>query len=158
MSYLKKQWKDNKVQLLTNAEMTHLTDHEDIIDVLKENLDQLYHQVNDGYNLGLNPHLRFDKANKPIIATPTVEKPNLSKISNYFNPAWFTSILNLLADVQKPAPFLYHLGHLSKTHERKCSTPKTFFASIMALGYNISMKKMRYISGGNSSFNSPKHE
>ena len=144
----KKEWATNKEQLLTDAEMTHLTDYEDIIGVLKDNLDQLYHQVNDGYNLGLNPHLRFDKANKPIIATPAVEKPDLSKISSYFNPARFTSILDLLADVQKTAPFLHHLGHQSKTHERKRPTPETFFASIIALGCNIGVEKMRNISKG----------
>ena len=137
----KKEWAANKEQLLTDAEMTHLTDYEDIIGILKENLDQLYHQVNDGYNLGLNPHLRFDKANKPIIATPAVEKPDLSKISSYFNPARFTSILDLLADVEKTAPFLHHLGHQSKTHERKRPTPETFFASIIALGCNIGVEK-----------------
>ena len=128
--------------------MTHLADYEDIIGVLKENLDQLYHQVNDGYNLGLNPHLRFDKANKAIIETPAVEKPDLSKISSYFNPARFTSILDLLADVEKTAPFLHHLGHQSKTHERKRPTPETFFASIIALGCNIGVEKMRNISKG----------
>ena len=144
----KKEWAANQEQLLTDAEMTHLTDYEDIVGVLKENLDQLYHQVNDGYNLGLNPHLRFDKANKPIIATPAVEKPDLSKISSYFNPARFVSILDLLADVEKTAPFLHHLGHQSKTHERKRPTPETFFASIIALGCNIGVEKMRNISKG----------
>jgi TnpA family transposase len=144
----KKEWKDNKEQLMTDAEMTHLTDYEDIIGVLKENLDELYHQVNDGYNLELNPHLRFDKANKPIIATPAVEKPDLSKISSYFIPARFTSILDLLADVEKTAPFLHHLGHQSKTHERKRPTSETFFASIIALGCNIGVEKMRDISKG----------
>jgi TnpA family transposase len=146
--FSKKEWKDHKEQLLTDAELTHLTDYEDNIGVLKENLDQLYHQVNDGYNLGLNPHLRFDKANKPIIATPAVEKPDLSKISSYFNPARFTSILDLLADVEKTAPFLHHLGHQSKTHERKRPTSETFFASIIALGCNIGVEKMRDISKG----------
>ena len=144
----KKEWTANQEQLMTDAEMTHLTDYEDNIGVLRENLDQLYHQVNDGYNLGLNPHLRFDKANKTIIATPAVEKPDLSKISSYFNPARFTSILDLLADVEKTAPFLHHLGHQSKTHERKRPTPETFFASIIALGCNIGVEKMRNISKG----------
>lgn len=144
----KKEWLANQEQLLADAEMTHLTDYEDIIGVLKENLDQLYHQVNDGYNLGINPHLRFDKANKAIIETPAVEKPDLSKSSSYFNPALFTSILDLLADVEKTAPFLHHLGHQSKTHERKRPTPETFFASIIALGCNIGVEKMRNVSKG----------
>jgi hypothetical protein len=144
----KKEWKKNKEQLLTDAEMTHLTDYEEIIWILKENVNQLYHQVNDNYNLGLNSHLRFDRADKPIIATPAVEKPDLSKISSYFNPARFTSILDLLADVEKVAPFLHHLGHQSKTHERNRPTSETFFASIIALGCNIGVEKMRNISKG----------
>lgn len=39
----KKEWAVNKDQLLTDAETTFLTDYEDIIDVLKDSLDQLYH-------------------------------------------------------------------------------------------------------------------
>lgn len=144
----KKEWKANKEQLLTDAEMTHLADFKENLEELQKNLDQLFHQVNDNYNLGLNPHLRFDKNNKPVITTPSVEKPDFSKISSYFRPARFISILDLLADVEKIAPFLHHLGHQSKTHERKRPPAETFFASIIALGCNIGLEKMKNISKG----------
>lgn len=144
----KREWKANKDQLLTDAEMTHLTDSKEIMGDLEKNLDMLYHQVNDNYNLGLNPDLRFDSNKKPIISTPAVEKPDLSKISSYFKPARFISILDLLADVEKVAPFLHHLGHQSKTHERKRPSTETFFASIIALGCNIGVEKMSNISKG----------
>ena len=144
----KQEWKADKEQLLTDAEMTHLTDCEGIIQDLEGGVDKLFHQVNDNYNLGLNPYLRFDKHQKPIITTPAVEKTDLVKISNYFKPTKFISILDLLADVEKVAPFLHHLGHQSKTHERKRPTSETFFASIIALGCNIGVEKMRNISKG----------
>jgi hypothetical protein len=47
---IKKEWAANKEQLLMDAEMIRLTDYEDNLGVINENLDQLYHQVNDGYN------------------------------------------------------------------------------------------------------------
>ena len=72
---LKQEWQTNKEQLLTDAEMTHLTDCKGIIQDLEGGVDKLSHQVNDNYNLGLNPHLRFDKHQKPIITTPAVENP-----------------------------------------------------------------------------------
>ena len=74
--------------------------------------------------------------------------PHLAKISNYFKPTKFISILDLLADVEKVAPFLHHLGHQSKTHERKRPTSETFFASIIAMGCNIGVEKMKNIAKG----------
>ncbi|MDH4461931.1 MAG: hypothetical protein QE277_10930 [Flectobacillus sp.] len=65
------------------------------------------------------------------------------KSRSYFNPARFVSILDLLADVETIAPFLHHLGH-----QRKRLIPETFFASIIALCYNISAERMRDISRG----------
>ena len=121
--------------------MTHLTDCEGIIQDLEGGVDKFFHQANDNYNLGLTPYLRFDKHQKPIITTPAVEKPDLVKISNYFKPTKFISILDLLADVEKVTPFLHNLGHQSKTHERKRPTSETFFASIIALGCNIGVEK-----------------
>ena len=108
---------------------------------MKVNLYQLYHQINDGYNLGLNPHLRFDKANKPIIATPAVEKPDLSKISSYFNFVRFISILDLLAYVQKTAPFLHHLGHQSKPTRENAQRLKHFLLASLRWVVILAWKK-----------------
>jgi TnpA family transposase len=144
----KKDWESNKEQILTDAEMTHLLDYKENMYQIEEDLNLLFHQVNDNYNLGLNTYLKFDKSNKVIIDTPAVEKPDLNKISSLFKPARFISILDLLADVEKAAPFLNHFGHQSKKHERKRPNAETFFASIIALGCNIGVEKMGPISKG----------
>ena len=149
----KQEWKTNKGQLLTDAEMTHLTDNEGIMADLEKQVDTLFHQVNDNYNLGINTYLKFGRRgtppdNKPIITTPPIEKPDLTKLNTYYRHAHYVSILDLLADVEKAAPFLHHLGHQSKIHEKKRPTAETFFASIIALGCNIGVEKMRNISKG----------
>ena len=41
-----------------------------------------------------------------------------------------------------------HIGHQSKTHERKRPAPETFFAAIIALGCNIGVERMGNISKG----------
>ena len=144
----KEEWEARKEQLLADTEMSDLSDCTTLLEGMESNLDQLYHQVNDNYNLGLNPHLSFDKNGKPIIHTPEVEKFDISRIDAYFKPTRFIPIHDLLSDVEKIAPFLHHLGHQSKTHEKKRPSSETFFASIIALGCNIGVEKMRNISKG----------
>lgn len=58
------------------------------------------------------------------------------------------SILSLLSDVEKSAPFLHLLGHQSKTDEKKRPNAETFFAAILALGCNIGVDRMGRISKG----------
>src|ERR1035437_4837990 len=65
----KQEWKENKDQLLIDAEMFHLKDYNAIKNKLQEDLDSLYHEVNDNYNAGLNPYLKFDKNHKIVIST-----------------------------------------------------------------------------------------
>jgi TnpA family transposase len=144
----KQEWKENKEQLLIDAEMFHMKDYNVIKNKLEGDLDKLYHQVNENYNLGLNPYLKFDKNRKIVITTPPVEKPDLERVAEYFKPAQYVSILNVLSDIEKAAPFLHHIGHQSKTHERKRPAPETFFAAIIALGCNIGVERMGNISRG----------
>ena len=144
----KQEWKENKEQLLIDAEMVHLKDYNVIKNKLEEDLDMHYRHVNENYNLGLNPYLKFDKNRKIVITTPPVEKPDLERVAEYFKPAQYVSILNVLSDIEKAAPFLHHIGHQSKTHERKRPAPETFFAAIIALGCNIGVERMGNISKG----------
>ena len=144
----KQEWKENKDQLLIDAEMFHLKDYNAIKNKLQEDLDSLYHEVNDNYNAGLNPYLKFDKNHKIVITTPPVEKPDLDRVAEYFQPAKYVSILNVLSDIEKATPFLQYIGHQSKTHEKKRPAPETFFAAIIALGCNIGVDRMSNISKG----------
>lgn len=49
----KEEWVANKELLFVDAEMSDLSDFTTLFDGIESNLDQLYHQVNDNYNLGL---------------------------------------------------------------------------------------------------------
>jgi TnpA family transposase len=144
----KKQWKENRQQWLSDAEMDHLADSGQVLEKLKEHLHTLYHQTNTHYLAKGNPHLKFNKDAQPVIDTPAVDKPDLIRISGYFREARYVSILSLLADVEKAAPFLQCFGHGSKIHEKKRPDAQTFFGAILALGCNIGVDRMSSISKG----------
>ena len=122
----KQEWQANKGQLLTDAEMTHLTDNGGIMEDLEKQVDTLFHQVNDNYNLGINTYLKFGRSNKPIITTPPIEKPDLTKLNTYYRHAHYVSILDLLADVEKAAPF-YTISDIRVKFMRKNVLPLRHF-------------------------------
>ena len=122
----KQEWRANKEQLLIDAEMTHLTDHEGMMEDLKKQIDTFFHQVNDNYNLGINPYLKFGRNNKPIITTPPVEKSDLTKLNTYYRHAHYVSILDLLADVEKRHRFCTILDIRVKSMRKNAPPLKRF--------------------------------
>jgi len=73
---------------------------------LKEHLYALYRQSNESIKASGNPHFTFNREKKPLIAAPAVEKPNTERVAAYFRPARYVSILSVLSDVEKGAPYL----------------------------------------------------
>lgn len=144
----KNEWVLHKKRLLDDAGLAHFTESRTVIDELKVHLGDLYQRTNENIKSGKNTHMTFNRDKKPIIATPAVEKPDLEKVSAYFRPARYVSILSLLSDVEKSAPFLHLFGHQSKTNEKKRPNDETFFAAILALGCNIGVDRMGRISKG----------
>jgi len=149
----KVEWYQHRTQLLEDAGLTHFADCKSVIGELKSHLGDLYHQVNNNHKAGKNVHLTFNREGKPLIATPAVEKfatglADAEKISSYFRSTRYVSILSLLSDVEKSAPFLHLFGHQSKTDEKKRPSAETFFAAILALGCNIGVERMGRISKG----------
>jgi len=144
----KQQWNKNRESLLQDAEIEHLSDYYSEMQGLRQHLDGLYHQTNAHYLKGANAHLKFTKDGKAIIDTPAVEKPDLLRIAGYFKEAKYVSILSVLDDIEKAAPFLHCFGHGSKTHEKKRPGTQTFFGAILALGCNIGVDRMGGMSKG----------
>jgi|GEM_PF-1129721 TnpA family transposase len=142
------EWVLHKKRLLEDAGLTHFSEGKTVTEGLKVHLGDLYQHTNENIKAGRNGHMSFNRDKKPIIATPAVEKPDLEKVSAYFRPARYVSILSLLSDVEKSAPFLHLFGHQSKTDEKKRPNAETFFAAILALGCNIGVDRMGRISKG----------
>lgn len=138
----------NRERLLAEAGLNHFVDSKRVLQTWRRKLTTQYAQTNHRHQLGLNPHLSFDKDNRPIIDTPKVEKPDVGRISDYFNPARYISVLNLLAEVDSSAHFLTDLEHLAGKHSKGRPSPGTFFAAIVALGCNIGVEKMAAICKG----------
>lgn len=134
--------------LLAEAGLAHFSNCQQLLQNWRIQLPQQFHRTNQHYQQGQNPHLSFDKEQRPIIDTPKVEKPQLERISDYFNPARYISVLKLLADVESNTHFLTDLEHLSGKHSKGRPSPGTFFAALVALGCNIGVEKMAAISKG----------
>lgn len=141
-------YRANRERLLAEAGLSHFADSKRVLQTWRTQLATQYAQTNHHHQQGLNPHLSFDKENRPIIDTPKVEKPDVGRISEYFNPARYISVLSLLAEVDLSAHFLTDLEHLAGKHSKGRPAPGTFFAAIVALGCNIGVDKMAAICKG----------
>jgi TnpA family transposase len=144
----KNEWILNRESLLEDAGLALFTECKTVIEGLKIHLEELYHETNENMKAGKNEYFTFNRKRKPIITTPPVEKPDTEKVSAYFRPVRYISILSLLSEVEKAAPFLHFFGHQSKTDEKKRPKPETFFGAILALGCNIGIDRMGRISKG----------
>lgn len=138
----------NRERLLAEAGLSHFADSKRVLQTWRTQLATQYAQTNEHQQQGKNPHLSFDKENRPIIDTPKVYKPDVGRISDYFNPARYISVLNLLAQVDSSAHFLTDLEHLAGKHSKGRPAWGTFFAAIVALGCNIGVDKMAAICKG----------
>lgn len=138
----------NRERLLAEAGLSHFADSKRVLQTWRTQLAAQYAQTNEHQQQGKNPHLSFDKENRPIIDTPKVDKPDVGRISDYFNPARYISVLNLLAQVDSSAHFLTDLEHLAGKHSKGRPASGTFFAAIVALGCNIGVDKMAAICKG----------
>lgn len=134
--------------------MVVFTEFKTVIERLKIHLEELYHDTNENMKADKNEHFTFNRKRKPIITTPPVDKLDTEKVSVYFRPVRYISILSLLSEVEKASSFLHFFEHQSKTDEKKRPNPETFFGAILALGCNIGIDRMGRISKGDTTIQS----
>ena len=138
----------NRDELLRDCGLTAFSDGNALLDKLKEELDVQYQQTNNRCLAGQNDYLKFNALKKPVIDTPKVYETDTSVVSPYFAPVRYISVLDLLAEVERSAPYLGQIEHLGGKYAKTRPSAETFFAAIVALGCNIGIDKMASISKG----------
>lgn len=138
----------NRNELLRDCGLAPFADIKALLAKLKDELDAQYQQTNTRSISGQNDHLTFNALKKPVIGTPKVHETDTSVISPYFAAVRYISVLDLLADVERSAPYLSQIEHLGGKYAKTRPSAETFFAAIVALGCNIGIDKMANISKG----------
>lgn len=138
----------NRDELLRNCGLTTFADGNALLAKLKGELDAQYQQTNNRCLAGQDDYLKFNALKKPVIDTPKIYETDASVVSPYFAPVRYISVLDLLSEVERSAPYLVQIEHLGGKYAKTRPNAETFFAAIVALGCNIGIDKMASISKG----------
>ena len=144
----KKAWEAQLEKMLEQYALTGFSSVNDVMGDLKTQLNERFAKVDVHLKSGENKHIRFDKADKIIIITPKVEKPDTVKISELLKPYRYTSILHVLRDINHAAPFTDCFTHYSVKHSKAKPSVETLFGGIVAQGCNIGAAKVANTSTG----------
>lgn len=144
----KKSWEAQLEQMLEQYALTDFADVNEVMGNLKTQLNERFAKVDLHLKSGENKHIRFDKADKIIIITPKVEKPDTVKISELLKPYRYTSILRVLRDINSATFFADCFTHYSVKHSKAKPSVETLFGGIVAQGCNIGAAKVANTSTG----------
>jgi len=146
--YPQDKWQQAKAKLLEDTQLSNMQDIDLLLTQLKQQLNSQYTQTNVQINCGNNTYVKFDAKNKPIIATPKVEKPNTKSVASLFSECKYVPILKVLTDIQQVVDYLSCFRHLSVKDKQVLPSDKIFFAAILGLGCNIGINKIANVSKG----------
>jgi TnpA family transposase len=139
----------HRERLLEECGFSHLASYENVIKVLKEDLDQQYHKTNQRYLQGENLDLTITDEGDKKIETPLRDRPDeLKELEQFFTKAKYINIIDLLSEVEKNTFYLSEIEHLGGKHAKTRPDQETLFAGIVGTGCNIKMDKMANISKG----------
>jgi TnpA family transposase len=143
----KAHWLVNKYQLLEEAGLLAFADVDQLLKLLRSQLNTGYHTTNRHIKSGKNLYVKFAR-NKMILATPKVEKLNTQPVSALFADQKYTSILKVLSDTQRLTNYLDCFRHHHVKDKKVLPQTSIFYAAILGLGCNIGVNKMANVSKG----------
>ncbi len=141
-------WEENLSELLKQYELEKFSDITNVCRQIKERLNHSFDKVNTNIQTGKNRHVSFNKEEEIILTTPKVEKPDPLRVSELLKPCRYTSILQVLYDINGATKFTDSFSHYSVKHAKSNPTIQTLFAGIIALGCNIGAAKVANTSKG----------
>ncbi|MEO8402596.1 MAG: Tn3 family transposase [Gammaproteobacteria bacterium] len=144
----KELWKSNGDELIKNAGFKRIKQFSDVIKPLKKSLHAQYCKTNVRINTGDNIHITFNKKGKVIVKTPKVNKADEARISELLPQNKFTSILDLLMDIDRQTRFTDCFQHYSVKDKNKRPLPTFFYAGLLGKGCNIGISKLANTSKG----------
>ena len=144
----KKQWGNNKDELIKHAGFENIKRFWDVIKPLKKSLHAQYCKMNTRINTEENIYITFNKKGKVIVKTPKVNKTDGQRISELFPKNEYISILDLLMDIDKQTTFTECFQHYSVKNKNKRPLPTFFYAGLLGKGCNIGISKLANTSKG----------
>lgn len=144
----KDHWEANKIRLLEEAGLLNFLNFDELMDKLKIQLDESYHETNYNINSGKNLFIKFDNQGRMILETPKVEKINTQSVSALFSDQKYKSILKILSDINKVTNFLDCFRHHNIKDKKILPKSSIYYAAILGMGCNIGINKMANVSKG----------
>lgn len=144
----RKTWALDREEFLKIADLEMFSDPIAYLDDIKKIVGEQYNKTNQNVIDGSNKFIYFSVDGKPIVSTPSVEKPDLERVSSLFSEVHHTSLLSILSDIQNTTSFLDSFEHHKIKHVKKRPSPQAFFCAIIGLGCNIGVERMGNISNG----------
>jgi len=141
-------WKSQRDDLLKMAGLSGFSNFTEVMNTLKERLDQKYQTVNERFIEKKNPYLLKNKKNNFYTITPALENKDTEYIGALLEQVGYVPLLQILSDIDKIIPFISFFKHLSVKHVKQRPSNETYLAGIMSLGCNIGLRKMAQISVG----------
>ncbi len=92
--YPQDKWQKDKIKLLEITRLSNMQNIDSLLTQLKHQLNSQYTKTNLQINHGNNAYVKFDAKNKPIIATPKVDKPNTKSVASLFSECKYIPILD----------------------------------------------------------------
>ena len=137
-------WVKSKDKLLQRANLSELSDFRSVITALKDKMHDHYIETNE--NIANNPHIKFNRSDKPILETPKTDTSELDFVENLLVEGEVIPLVDVLADIAESTEFLESFTHFTLKGSRRNPENETLIAGIIALGCNIGVRKMGKIT------------
>jgi TnpA family transposase len=141
-------WNNEKKLFLERAGLSQYKDISATLLFLKESVDGSFKKTNVNIQSLSNDYIKFSKDGDPVVNTPAIEKPDVDKLSSLFTSAHYTSLLKIVAEINKTTNFLSCFEHFTIKDVKARPPLEMFFAGIIGLGCNIGIEKISNISKG----------
>ena len=140
------QWKVERLNLLLEAELSHLDNWNQHVEELKRQLDEAYHGTNKHILENKNPHIRFHKDRKFHVNTPASVPHEPQNDQPLFPAQKIIPLSEILATVEKLTGYLQAFTHLQPRNRRTKPDKRVFFAGITAYGCNLGIPTMTEVA------------
>jgi len=142
-----KRWEDYKVELLGRAGLLELSKNpQEIIDYLKKITYNQYKITND--NISDNEYLKFTPKGIPKVTTPKIANIEEGYIGEFIGKDSLIPLSRILSNVSYSTDYISSFTHYSRKNAKSNPSQESIYAAIIALGCNISIRKMGRISDG----------
>ena len=139
-------WNQNRDSLLLQAELSHLSSFDKVMEGLKNRIEAAFHSTNQSIILGENKHMRFKDNGNFSVATPKVDKPKKEKLVDVFPNAKIIPLSEILSTVHHVTKYLNDFIHVQPKYPKQRPANSLFYAGITAYGCNLGIPTMTKVA------------